>query len=231
MNNKERLLSAIFGQPEIRYYPYIWQEKEGEESEIRLGATSYPVRKVNLDEEIQDILATLGDRHEQILSLYFGLKDGKCLTQKEIAKEYKVTHTRIGQIIHRSLVRLRHPTRSRRLREFIIPSPEERFKERQRIRNLERELEKQTSVLHDREDERRLAAVLKKASDDYQKEHGLVISPYNRIHNALRRQNMLQLSQLRKTPEQNIRSFHNIGKESFEVIKKALQIAEQEASP
>jgi hypothetical protein len=231
VNNKERLLSAIFGQPEIKCYPYIWQEKEDGESEIRLGTASYPVRKVILDEEVQDILGTLGDRHEQIVSLYFGLKDGKCLTQKEIAKEYKVTHTRIGQIIHRSLVRLRHPTRSRRLKEFIIPSPEERFKEKQKILNLEKELERQTSVLYDREDERRLAAALKKASDDYQREHSLTISPYNRIHNALRRQNLLQLSQLRKTPEQNIRSFRSVGKESFEVIKRALLIAEQEAPP
>ena len=231
MNNEERLLAAIFGQPEIRSYPYIWREKINAENELWVEQTSYPVQKVNLAQEIQDVLGTLEKKHGQILNLRFGLENGKCLTQKEIGKEYGVTHTRIGQIIHRSLVRLRHPTRSRRLKEFIIPSPEERFKEKQRILNLEKELERQTSVLYDREDERRLAVALKKASDDYQREHGLTISPCNRIHNALRRQNMLQLSQLQKTPEQDIRSFRGVGKESFEVIKKALLIAEQEAPP
>jgi len=231
VNNEERLLAAIFGQPEIRCYPYIWREKINAENELLVEQTSYPVQKVNLVQEIQDILGTFEKRHEQILNLRFGLENGKCLTQKEIGKEYGVTHTRIGQIIHRSLVQLRHPTRSRRLKEFIIPSPEERFKEKQRILNLEKELERQTSVLYDREDERRLAVALKKASDDYQREHSLTISPYNRIHNALRRQNLLQLSQLRKTPEQNIRSFRSVGKESFEVIKRALLIAEQEAPP
>ena len=231
MNNEERFLAVIFGQPDIGCYPYVWREKDGGEDEICVEKTGYAVRKVDLVREIQDILETLEKRSRRILNLRFGLEDGKCRTQKEISKEYGVTHTRIGQIIHRSLLRLRHPTRSRRLKEFIIPSPEERFKEKQKILNLEKELERQTSVFYNREDERRLAVALKQASDAYQKEHGLVISPYNRIHNALRRQNMLQLAQLQKTPEQDIRSFRNIGKESFEVIKNALQLAEQEASP
>lgn len=232
MNNEERFLSVVFGLSDIRCYPYVWREKENGENEIWVEKTGYPVQRADLAREIQDVLETLGEKPKRIMNLRFGIKDGKCQTQRAIARECGgVTGARIGQIIQRSLQRLRHPTRSRRLREFIIPSPEERFKERQKILGLERELNRHISAFYDREDEKRLADLLKRASDNYQKEHGLVISPYNRIHNALRRQNMLQLSELRRVPEQDIRSFRNVGKESFEVIKNALQLAEQEASP
>ena len=212
-NSEERFLAVVFGQPDIKYYPYIWRKKDG-------GV----VQRIEFSQEIQEILETLGEKPRRILNFRFGLEDGNCRTQREIGREYNVTGARIGQIIRRSLFRLRHPTRSRKLKDFIVPTPEERFKEKQRFLNLEAELKRKTeSSLDDREDEKRLEVVLRHASDDYQQKYGLAVSPYNRIHNALRRMNMLRLSDLKKLPERELKSMRNIGKQSLEVIKEALQ--------
>jgi len=248
MNNQELFLAAIFGQSDMICYPYIWLEKDGEgegEKEIWIDGTRHAVQRLDLGKEIQEVLDTLGEKPKEVLNLRFGLEDGKRRTYREIGREYGVTgvrigKTRIGQIIQKSLYRLRHPSRSRRLKDFVVPSPEERFKEKQRFLNLEAELEKKESktetlsreaAVSRREDENRLDVVLRKASADYQQRHGLTVSPYNHIHNALRRKDVLQLSELKKLRENDIRSLRGIGRQSWEVIKEALQLAEKEASP
>jgi len=228
--NEERFLAVVFGQ-DIRCYPYIWREKNDGENEIWVEKTGYPVQRVDLIPEIQEVLATLGEKPKRILNLRFGLEDGRCWTQKEIGKEYHVSGARIGQIIQRSLYRLRHPTRSRRLKELVIPSPEERFREKQRSLILEAELKNRRAATFEQEDEKRLDVILRKVSDDYQQKYNLTVSPYGRIHNALRRLNLLRFSDLENIPERELRSLRGIGSQSLEVIKKALQAAEQEAPP
>ena len=128
MNNEERFLAVIFNDDSRNYYPYVWRREEGE------------TQQVHLAQEIQNLTGELGEKPKRILNFRFGLEDGECKTQKEIGREYGVTGARIGQIIHRSLFRLRHPTRSHRLREFMIPSPEERFREKEILLDLRKKL-------------------------------------------------------------------------------------------
>ena len=72
-----------------------------------------------LKEQIQDVLNTLTDRESRVLQLRFGLEDGRSRTLEEVGREFGVTRERIRQIEAKALRKLRHPTRSRRLRDFM----------------------------------------------------------------------------------------------------------------
>ena len=72
-----------------------------------------------LKEQIQDVLDTLTDRESRVLQLRFGLEDGRSRTLEEVGREFGVTRERIRQIEAKALRKLRHPTRSRRLRDFL----------------------------------------------------------------------------------------------------------------
>ena len=72
-----------------------------------------------LKEQIQDVLNTLTDRESRVLQLRFGLEDGRSRTLEEVGREFGVTRERIRQIEAKALRKLRHPTRSRRLRDFV----------------------------------------------------------------------------------------------------------------
>ena len=72
-----------------------------------------------LKEQIQDVLDTLTDRESRVLQLRFGLEDGRSRTLEEVGREFGVTRERIRQIEAKALRKLRHPTRSRRLRDFM----------------------------------------------------------------------------------------------------------------
>ena len=82
----------------------------------------------NLEEEainsflggaLNDLLSTLSPREEKILRLRFGLDDGIARTLEEIGKEYNITRERVRQIEAKSLRKLRHPSRSKKLRDFL----------------------------------------------------------------------------------------------------------------
>jgi len=77
---------------------------------------------INLREQIDEALATLSKREQQVIQLRFGLKDGRSRTLEEVGKEFNVTEKRIYQIEAVALRKLRHPSRSRRLKDF---EPEE----------------------------------------------------------------------------------------------------------
>jgi len=79
------------------------------------NATVYSMLK----EEITNALSTLTDREKKILILRFGLEDGSAKTLEEVGTIFKVTRERIRQIEAKALRKLRHPTRSRRLRSFL----------------------------------------------------------------------------------------------------------------
>jgi RNA polymerase primary sigma factor len=72
-----------------------------------------------LKEQIQDVLDTLTDRESRVLQLRFGLEDGRSRTLEEVGREFGVTRERIRQIEAKALRKLRHPTRSRKLRDFM----------------------------------------------------------------------------------------------------------------
>jgi RNA polymerase primary sigma factor len=72
-----------------------------------------------LKEQIQDVLHTLSIRERRVLQLRFGLQDGRSRTLEEVGREFGVTRERIRQIEAKALRKLRHPTRSRRLRDFL----------------------------------------------------------------------------------------------------------------
>ena len=72
-----------------------------------------------LKEQLMDVLNTLTPREEKVLRLRFGLEDGRTRTLEEVGKEFNVTRERIRQIEAKALRKLRHPSRSKKLRDFL----------------------------------------------------------------------------------------------------------------
>lgn len=100
----------------------------GEEEDSHLGdfipddeapapseAASYSLLK----EQLVDVLSTLTEREEKVLRLRFGLDDGRARTLEEVGKEFDVTRERIRQIEAKALRKLRHPSRSKKLKDFL----------------------------------------------------------------------------------------------------------------
>ena len=72
-----------------------------------------------LKEQVEEVLHTLTEREARVLQLRFGLEDGRSRTLEEVGREFGVTRERIRQIEAKALRKLRHPTRSRKLRDFL----------------------------------------------------------------------------------------------------------------
>ena len=72
-----------------------------------------------LKEQLEDVLSTLTPREKKVLELRFGLEDGRTRTLEEVGKEFNVTRERIRQIEAKALRKLRHPSRSKRLKDFL----------------------------------------------------------------------------------------------------------------
>ena len=72
-----------------------------------------------LKEQVEYVLGTLDERERTVLQLRFGLEDGRSRTLEEVGRVFGVTRERIRQIEAKALKKLRHPTRSRRLRDFL----------------------------------------------------------------------------------------------------------------
>ena len=72
-----------------------------------------------LKEQLQDVLETLTEREQKVLTLRFGLEDGRARTLEEVGKEFNVTRERIRQIEAKALRKLRHPSRSRKLKDYL----------------------------------------------------------------------------------------------------------------
>ena len=78
-----------------------------------------PPASTLLKEQLADVLKTLTPREEKVLRLRFGLEDGRTRTLEEVGKEFNVTRERIRQIEAKALRKLRHPSRSKKLRDFL----------------------------------------------------------------------------------------------------------------
>jgi RNA polymerase primary sigma factor len=72
-----------------------------------------------LKEQVEDVLETLSEREAKVLQLRFGLEDGRSRTLEEVGKDFGVTRERIRQIEAKALRKLRHPMRSKKLRDFL----------------------------------------------------------------------------------------------------------------
>ncbi|MDO9445533.1 MAG: sigma-70 family RNA polymerase sigma factor, partial [Dehalococcoidia bacterium] len=72
-----------------------------------------------LKEQVMDVLSTLTPRERKVLELRFGLEDGRSRTLEEVGREFNVTRERIRQIEAKALRKLRHPTRSRKLKDYL----------------------------------------------------------------------------------------------------------------
>ena len=90
---------------------FIPDEDASEPSE----AASYTLLK----EQLVDVLSTLTPREEKVLKLRFGIEDGRTRTLEEVGKEFNVTRERIRQIEAKALRKLRHPSRSKKLKDFL----------------------------------------------------------------------------------------------------------------
>lgn len=86
-----------------------------EDSPAPAEAASYTL----LREQLCEVLHTLSPREEQVLKLRFGLEDGRTRTLEEVGKEFNITRERIRQIEAKALRKLRHPSRSKRLRDYL----------------------------------------------------------------------------------------------------------------
>ena len=100
----------------------------GEEEDSHLGdfipdedapAPSDVASHTMLKEQLAEVLSTLTPREEKVLRLRFGLEDGRSRTLEEVGKEFNVTRERIRQIEAKALRKLRHPSRSKKLKDFL----------------------------------------------------------------------------------------------------------------
>lgn len=100
----------------------------GEEEDSHLGdfipddeapAPADAAALILLKEQLSEVLGTLTDREEKVLRLRFGLEDGRSRTLEEVGREFNVTRERIRQIEAKALRKLRHPSRSKKVRDYL----------------------------------------------------------------------------------------------------------------
>ena len=125
MGTTEEKVREIF---KISQDPLSLETPIGEEDDSHLGdflkdessmsPEEYAINEV-LKDEIQEVLCTLTPREEEVLKLRFGLKGGTCHTLEEVGNMFGVTRERIRQIEAKALRKLRHPSRSRKLKDYL----------------------------------------------------------------------------------------------------------------
>ena len=112
----------------ISQEPVSLETPIGEEEDIHLGDfiqdDNVPVPAdaaafTLLKEQLEEVLGTLTEREQKVLTLRFGLEDGRARTLEEVGKEFNVTRERIRQIEAKALRKLRHPSRSRKLKDYL----------------------------------------------------------------------------------------------------------------
>ena len=112
----------------ISQEPVSLETPIGEEEDSHLGdfipdedapAPAEAASRTLLKEQLSEILGTLTPREEKVLRLRFGLEDGRPRTLEEVGKEFDVTRERIRQIEAKALRKLRHPSRSKKLKDFL----------------------------------------------------------------------------------------------------------------
>ena len=122
--SEERVREII----KIAQEPVSLETPIGEEEDSHLGdfiadddtpAPADAAAFTMLKEQLMDVLSTLTPREEMVLKLRFGIEDGRARTLEEVGREFKVTRERIRQIEAKALRKLRHPSRSRKLKDSL----------------------------------------------------------------------------------------------------------------
>ena len=112
----------------IAQEPVSLETPIGEEEDSHLGdfipdedipAPAEAAAYTLLKEQLINVLDTLTEREEKVLRLRFGLDDGRARTLEEVGKEFQVTRERIRQIEAKALRKLRHPSRSKKLKDYL----------------------------------------------------------------------------------------------------------------
>jgi len=118
----------VRGIVKVSQLPISLESPMGEEDDNRLGdfiedrnalPPSDAATRQLLKEQIDEVLSTLTPREQRVLQLRFGLEDGQSRTLEEVGKEFDVTRERIRQIEAKALRKLRHPSRSRKLKDYL----------------------------------------------------------------------------------------------------------------
>lgn len=113
----------------VSWRPLSLEHPVGEDEDSELGSfiedhnTPTPTQmsyQNMLGEKVEQVLSTLSEREARILRLRFGLLNGRCYTLEEVGKKFGLTRERIRQIEGKALRRLRHPCRSRQLKDFMV---------------------------------------------------------------------------------------------------------------
>ncbi|MDO5344601.1 MAG: RNA polymerase sigma factor RpoD [Lachnospiraceae bacterium] len=129
-------LSQVLQMPEqqvveilrIMMDPVSLEAPVGEEEEARLGDFMQDMRQPPpaeeaafrvLQSQLAEVMSTLTEREQKVLNLRFGLEDGEVRTLEEVGEQFHVTRERIRQIEAKALRKLRHPSRSRKLRDYL----------------------------------------------------------------------------------------------------------------
>ena len=112
----------------IAQEPVSLETPIGEEEDSHLGdfiedhdapAPAEAASYMLLKEQLTDVLSTLTEREKKVLELRFGIKDGRARTLEEVGQSFGVTRERIRQIEAKALRKLRHPSRSKKLKDFL----------------------------------------------------------------------------------------------------------------
>ena len=112
----------------IAQEPVSLETPIGEEEDSHLGdfiededalAPADSASYILLKEQLEEVLESLTDREKKVLRLRFGLDDGKARTLEEVGKQFGVTRERIRQIEAKALRKLRHPSRSKKLKDYF----------------------------------------------------------------------------------------------------------------
>ena len=97
----------------------LTQYAQQREDEARQAYVRMKQAETELKEQLAEVLGTLTEREQKVLRLRFGLDDGRARTLEEVGKEFNVTRERIRQIEAKALRKLRHPSRSRKLKDYL----------------------------------------------------------------------------------------------------------------
>lgn len=133
---KPEELAEVMGMPvdkimeiqKISQEPVSLETPIGEEEDSHLGdfipdedalAPADAATYLLLKEQVEDVLSTLNEREKKVLKLRFGLEDGRTRTLEEVGKEFDVTRERIRQIEAKALRKLRHPSRAKKLKDYL----------------------------------------------------------------------------------------------------------------
>ncbi len=124
----EMTVAKVLDIMKISQEPVALETPIGEEEDTNLGdfladedapAPAEAAAFTLLKEQLIEVLDTLTEREEKVLRLRFGLDDGRARTLEEVGKEFNVTRERIRQIEAKALRKLRHPSRSKKLRDYL----------------------------------------------------------------------------------------------------------------